>query len=351
MTAEIETSTNTHHQFAYIQNPANPLLRWEKTAISNFGLDFSLLRGRLSASVEYYNKYSSDLLGNAALNATYGFNSAYINYASMKNQGFDVRISGLILNKDLKWNVTLNYSTNKNEVRNVEIPQNTVQSYLDVAPRRGKPIDYLYSYRWAGLSSEGAPQVYDQEGNVVNHMVELVDPLALRYEGVTTPKHYGSLISDMHYKSWSLNMKFTYKLGHKFRVPTIQYEKLSEGLAYIHEDWDKRWQKAGDENFTHVPAAPETSGLSRYDSYHEYADIHVQSASTIRSKELILSYRLPKKIFNFSPKTDVTLGIQMKNLAVINFNDANIDPEYHTTSTSIAFAPRSEYSLVVKANF
>lgn len=351
MTAEITTSMNTHHQLAYIKNPANPLLRWEKTAIANFGLDFSLFKGRLSSSVEYYNKYSSDLLGNAALNATYGFSRAYINYASMKNQGFDVRISGLVIDKAFRWNLTLNYSTNKNEVRKVEVPLNTVNSYLQVAPRKGKPIDYLYSYRWAGLSNEGAPQVYDQDGNIVNHQVELVDPKALRYEGVTTPKHYGSFISDMNYKSWSLSMKFTYKFGHKFRVPSIKYANISDQAAYIHEDWDKRWQKAGDENSTHIPAAATIPGLKRYDEYHTKSSINVQSAASIRFNELLLSYRLPKKMLKFGANADVTLGLQMKNLALINFNDADLDPEYHSTGYGINFRPRPEYSFVLRASF
>ncbi|MCG8410039.1 MAG: SusC/RagA family TonB-linked outer membrane protein [Bacteroidales bacterium] len=355
LTAKFGTCSTTNQLFAYIKNPANPNLRWEKTAVTNFGVDFSMLNNRLYASIEYYNKYSTDVLGKSATNSTYGFPQVYLNYASIKNSGLELRITGKILTKALKWNVTLNYSTNKNEVKEVDTPRNTAEDYLSqiVNPIVGKPLDYLYSYRWAGLSSIGTPRAYGLNNQIVDYGTDLIDPSVLIYEGTKSPKHFGSFINNFEYKSWSLSAKFIYKFGHKFRVPVIGYKNITESSAFIHEDWNNRWKKAGDENQTDVPAAPKdgVSSLDKYDEFYKNANINVESASHIRFKELLITYKLPRKILNIKNNSDIRLGIQVRNLALIKFNKSGIDPEYYTRTNHIQFAPKPEFSLTLRASF
>ncbi|SMC86897.1 SusC/RagA family TonB-linked outer membrane protein [Pedobacter africanus] len=350
--ANVATDQQTNQPYAYVANPQNPLLRWEKTTVTNLGLDFALLNGRLSGTLEYYHKLSDDLLGNATVNGTYGFNNAYINYASMKNRGADVRLSGQILNRNFKWNATLNYSYNQNTVKHVDFPQKTVGSYLAGVAQEGKPLDYLYSYKWAGLSANGWPQVFNEKGQAVDYKTDMASTLALVYQGTATAPHYGALINEFSYKGFSVLTNFTFKMGHKFRVPVIQYEPIGDA-AQVHKDWDLRWKKAGDEAFTNVPAAPTSiTGLNVYDRYARYADIQVETASLVRFRELLINYAFDAKLFRKTPFTRLNLGLQARNLATYKFNKAGLDPEYLVQDrNNIVLPPNPEYSLIIRANF
>jgi TonB-linked SusC/RagA family outer membrane protein len=350
--ANLATDQQTNQSYAYVSNPKNPLLRWEKTKVTNLGLDFAILNGRLNGSIEYYSRLSNDLLGNATVNGTYGFNSAYINYASMKNRGTDIRLSGQIVNHDFKWNITLNCSYNKNTVEHVDFPQKTVGSYLAGIPQEGKPLDYLYSYKWAGLSANGWPRVFNEKDEAVDFKTDMASTLALIYQGTATPTHYGALINEFSYKGFSVLTNFTFKMGHKFRVPVIQYEPITEA-SQVHEDWDTRWKKAGDEAFTNTPAAPASvTGLNVYDKYTKYADIHVETASIIRFRELLINYAFDRKSFRKNLFTGINIGLQVRNLATYKFNKASLDPEYLVQDrNNIILPPRAEYSLIIRANF
>lgn len=352
--ADVATDQQTNQPYAYVANPANPLLRWERTAVTNFGMDVSVFKQRLKATLDWYNRNSSDLLGNATVNGTYGFTSAFINYASLRNRGIDLKLTGLIVDARLRWVAILNYGYNNNKVTKVDLPSSTVGYYLASVPQVGKPLNYLYSFRWAGLSSTGAPQIYDQSKHIVDYKTEVTDPTALVYNGSSVPTHYGALINEFSYKRWSLTTNMTFKMGYKFRVPAIQYQTISEQSYEVSADWDRRWKQPGDETRTSIPAAPTTiAGLNIYDEYSADANIRVQTASIVRLRECILSYTLPASVHKLTVG-NINLGLQIRNLATHTFNKAGLDPEYLTTvvnSISINAAPRPEYSFFIKANF
>lgn len=357
--AEVAKDWSDQHQYAYLKNPKNPNLRWEKTAVVNVGVDYSLFSNRLSGSIEYYSKNSTDLLGNVSLNSTYGFSSALMNFAEMSNKGIDASVNVGILNKGVKWNSILNFSYNKNKVEKVEMPDETVSSYIGGAARVGKPLYYMYSYRWAGLSDEGMPQIYNENGEVINHETPLEDPKALKYEGNLIPKFYGSWTNVISYKGFSLSTLFTYKFGHKFRVPTINYSDLNSSLNrnYVHEDYVKRWQNPGDEAKTDVPVLPtDFSQIGSYfNRYTQLSDNRVESASHIRFKEVILNYELPKKFVETLKLRALNVGMQVRNLGVITFNDSGLDPEYvphvKNNQTLSGMPLKPEYTFSLKATF
>ncbi|MCZ4695602.1 SusC/RagA family TonB-linked outer membrane protein [Ancylomarina euxinus] len=352
--AQVTKDYRDQHQYAYIKNPKNPSLRWEKTAVVNFGLDYALWNNRISGSLEYYSRKSTDLLGNVSLNSTYGFTSALMNFAEMSNKGVDASLLVKLVDKQVKWNTSLNFSYNKNRVEKVEMPDETVSSYMSGTARVGKPLNYMYSYKWAGLSSEGFPQVFNEKGEAIDYETRLDDPTALKYEGTMTPKYYGSLNNVVTYKGFRLSMLMTYKLGYKFRIPTIDYSSLKSSLKrnWVHEDYDKRWQQAGDEAHTDVPVLPANfSQIGGYfGSYSSGASHLVESASHIRFKEVILSYNLPKEWFKSLGINALVIGTQVRNLGVITFNNSGIDPE-NIPGLGKYGNSNPEYTFSLKATF
>lgn len=359
LTAVVSSDWQTQHQFAYISNPKNPNLRWEKTATTNIGLDYALFNNRVSGSIEYYNRQSTDLLGNVSLNAIYGFDSAKMNFAEMSNKGIDFSVNVGILNKDLKWNAIANFSYNKNNVEKVELADESVNGAINSysgysSARVGKPLNHLYSYRWAGLSSEGMPQVYNENGEVIDHNTPMESVEGLKYEGSTTPKYYGSFQNVLSYKGLRLSMLITYKLGYVFRTSTVNYSDLKSAyeLNTVHEHFDARWKTAGDENFTDIPVLPEDPNVvsGYWEAYSGYGSHRVESASHIRFNDVVLSYDLPKSWFKSVGLQSLNVGAQVRNLGVITFNDENIDPE-NIIGESGYGKIRPEYTFSLKARF
>ncbi|WP_331967180.1 SusC/RagA family TonB-linked outer membrane protein [Chitinophaga sp.] len=351
---KVAKDAQTNLNYGYISNPANPLLRWEKTTVTNIGIDYTLRSNRLRGSVEYYNRYSTDLLGNATINGTYGFNSAYVNYASLRNKGVDVNIAALIINRQFTFTTTLNYSYNSNKVVKVDFPDQSVGAFVAGLPQAGMPLNYVSSYRWAGLSNTGAPQVYDEKNAAVDYTKEMNNTAALIYQGTTTPPHYGGLFLDFGYKGFTLTAGFIYKMGHQFRIPQMQYTPLFGSVNQVHKDWDNRWQQPGDELLTNIPAMPKSqTGLNVYDNYTRYADINVATASTIRFQELLLNYVLPEKLSSKLSSSRINLALQARNLGVYLFNKQKIDPEHATdiSISNIQFTPPAELTFSIKANF
>src|SRR5690606_3073764 len=172
--------------------------------------------------------------------------------------------------------------------------------------------------------------VFNQEKEIVDFTQELSNPLSLVYEGSAVPTHYGALINEFNYKRFSVLTNFVYKMGGKFRVPVIQYQSISSIVYQVAKDWDNRWKQPGDETNTDIPAAPTSiTGLDVYDQYSQYADIHVETSSVIRFRELLINYQLPaEKIFRKAPGAALSVGLQVRNLATYKFNKAGLDPEY-----------------------
>lgn len=96
----------------------NPTLGWEYSITDNIGLDFSVLKNRLSGTVEYYITDTKDLLMSVNLPSTAGVGSYTANVGSTQNRGLELSLNGVILNdaNGLTWDAGINLYTNKNEV-------------------------------------------------------------------------------------------------------------------------------------------------------------------------------------------------------------------------------------------
>ena len=100
-----------------ITNLPNYGLTWEKTASWNAGFDFSLIRSRLSGTLDFYVKRTNDLLISRNLPGSAGFASTYYNQGSLDNKGVEFSLSAQIIDgKDWKWSVTGNIGKNKSKI-------------------------------------------------------------------------------------------------------------------------------------------------------------------------------------------------------------------------------------------
>ena len=337
----------TGHPYASIRFPKNEELRWETTTTTNIGVDFALFSHRLFGSIEYYNKYTEDLLSNEAVNYTYGYSQLKKNTAELSNKGFNIDINYKVIKSgDINWLTSLNINHNKNKIEKYQGTP-VLSTYYLGGFIEGESLYHLHSFKWAGLSETGAPQIYDENGEIVGHDVT-VSTDALEYSGETEPKYYGSFKNTISYKGFTFSALIAYEFGHVFRRSSFTTPWGVDGTA-LHEDAELRWQKEGDELITNVPAFT-TITYGNYPTYYERSNILIEDADNIRLQALSLNYRFNNKLFENTFIKNVSVGMDARNVGLIwTANKDNIDPR--TYNNRYVVKPRPIYSFNLRMNF
>ena len=95
----------------------DPNLSWEKTALTNIGVEFSFFENKINGSIEYYNKESIDLIYDQPLALSTGNESVKTNVGAVKNSGLEFSFKSNILSQDyFELNLGLNFSLDKNQI-------------------------------------------------------------------------------------------------------------------------------------------------------------------------------------------------------------------------------------------
>ena len=157
----------------YVNALPNPELGWEYSKTWNFGLDFSLFKGRLSGSFEYYIQKTNDILLDVSLPSTSGVNSFTGNIGNTENKGWEFTLNGIIIDNKNGWNweAGINLYANRNKLTKLTgAISEDGEPEKDIANRWfvGHPIDVIYDYEYIGLWQEGDPylDILEPGGNV-----------------------------------------------------------------------------------------------------------------------------------------------------------------------------------------
>jgi TonB-linked SusC/RagA family outer membrane protein len=139
---------------------ANPNLSWETTTGFNFGVDYSLLKNRISGSVDYYRTTTNDLIFNVNIPEITGFNQITSNVGNIANRGIEFIVNGKILtSKDLKWNINFNLAANRNRIVSLLGQDNNQDGIEDDLVANGlfigQPIGAIYDYESGGIIQLG----------------------------------------------------------------------------------------------------------------------------------------------------------------------------------------------------
>lgn len=305
--------------YLVIGAPKNPNLKWEKTYTSNIGLDFGFWRRRLMGSIEYYTKKGTDLLGSKQVSQVTGFETLQVNWASMRNRGWEFSISSINIDTDkFRWSTNINYGLNKNKVLEVEA-RPTVTSLTDAVRTNyassavvGKPLDGVWSYRYAGLNEQGRATFYTaNEGETVLYGMNNI--AGLKYEGPNMPTTQLGFTNTFSYNRITLSALFIGSFGNVMRL-----RNLSEGFGLtfpnatqnMSKEWVNRWRNPGDELFTDIPRLENTAfemevtGGSPYNGrMYDNSDLRTVKGDFVRLQNLSISYDY------FTPKLRA-MGIQ-----------------------------------------
>lgn len=335
----------TNRQYAAVRNPPNPNLIWEKTAVTNIGIDFSSLNNIVSGSLDYYHKSGKDLIGYGEIDPTSGYknptnptfpNSFKGNVAAMKGNGIDFTLHTQNLNRAFKWVTDLQASWSVNRISKYMIESeqgsNFINSGLGIAPLKGKPVYSVLSYKWNGLDPENGNPLGSINGEISSDYSTIISGSSvddLVYSGPALPPYFGSLRNTFSFKGFSLSANILYKFGHYFRRNSISYSALYNNWNG-HGDYGSRWQEQGDELFTNVPSAIYPADPRR-DEFYLNSEILIEKADFVRLKDVSFSYSLSKKMLRKLHLKSVQLYTYADNLAILwRANRHNIDPDFGT---------------------
>ncbi len=359
-----------------IQQAPNPDLKWETTASFNAGLEIALFDNRLSLDIDYYLDKSKDLIAYKGVSSVSGFSGKYVNYANVTNQGVDVALSGTILkSKDWNWTAAFNMGYVKNEVTKSKSTAQTkylVQSvYTPGEVYEGKPVNGMFSYRFAKLDDKGMPMFYDKDGNVlgvdsdeiVNFPYDLEN---LKYEGTRDPMLSGGLNTRVSYKNVSLSMLFAFGLKNVVRLPSRAYLSAPNSDENANSSIKDRWRPGQDNTGKTIPALSPGDGLIMTADGNFYAtdwynlsDATVVPGDYLRFRNLMVEYRLPlcwvnKVAIGDKKLSGVTLKFQAQNLFVLaDKRLKGYDPETinYTTNAYGALPLARTFTLGLNVNF
>lgn len=261
------TYPNATYSGAIISSLENKNVTWEKNGNINLGVEFKMFN-RLSGTVEWYKRTTTDMLLEYPIAISLGFPGYYANVGKMYNTGMDITLGYDILNTpDVFWNVSAMGSTVRNKVvaltGNGEDINNGV--YLI---REGETVNTFYMARSAGVDPATGEQLYlaymkDTDGKRVEGSEYVTNDATIASGckwlcGSRIPTIYGSLSSNLHIKGVDLSALFTYSLGGKIYDST--YRSMMEpsyvGQTY-HVNSLRAWTEAG--QITDVPKVTTTA--------------------------------------------------------------------------------------------
>ncbi|MEM9340155.1 MAG: TonB-dependent receptor [Bacteroidota bacterium] len=194
----------------YLSNVGDESLTWESQENFNIGVDYSLLGDRLSGSIEYFERISSDLILEDPRSPTSGVEDIITNVGDMENRGIEISLSGdVIRTPNFQLTIGGNISFIKNEITRLEtpIPEGTKRR------EEGRDFQEYYLYGWAGVDPANGDPLWFTDStktettNDINNAVRFYDGKS------ATPDYYGGFNLAARYKGFTLSTQFNFQVG------------------------------------------------------------------------------------------------------------------------------------------
>ncbi|MVZ60630.1 SusC/RagA family TonB-linked outer membrane protein [Sphingobacterium humi] len=365
LSSEVNYTYFPFEKYYDVMSPENSSMRWERTNIYNLGLDFALWNYRFSGSLDYYLKNATDVIGLLSSDPTSGFNAYNANTASIQNNGFELQLNSInIQRSNFAWKTQLTGSFNFNKVKEVLMAQPSGTAALlplvsQIEYVADRPIGPIYAYNYAGLNEKGQPEIFDKNGNRrmvsanaegSNAEISIDDML---YMGTTVPKYVLGFNNQFSYGQFDLSFLFMYYGGHVMRsMAPSPYETT----RYFQEEALNYWKEAGDEQHTDIPGYQIVGKSNYFNDYarsgYQQASKFVKNADFIRLRDIILTYRLKDEVSNKLKLNNTQIRLQVQNPWKYTFSDNSIDPDAINKTNGQRFLPRpAMYSLSLYTNF
>ena len=293
----ISTGTNGFYPVTgtgelYRPNNYRPDLKWETTSTYNVGLDWGILDQRLSGSVDWYYRKTTDLLNYAPLSSMAGYkNQAWQNIGSLKNTGVEAAITWrAIQTKDWFWTMTYNFTYNKNEITDLNgVSENgapVVNTNIKVGDGFGA---YLQANQvgYAMNSYYVYQQVYDKNGKPIENCVvdrngdgKINESDKYLYKSPAAPVTMG-FSSRLEYKNWDFGFSLRASIGN------YVYNNVEQSMSNMNTG---EWFSNSLKYFSNRMKSTVERNWQTYEITSKLSDYYVKNASFLKCDNITLGY-------------------------------------------------------------
>ena len=312
--------TGTTYTGYWANGLATPDLTWEKVKQFDLGIDLGFFKNRLTVSVDYFDKRTSDALLKRTAPNYVGGTSYWVNAGEVSNKGIDLTITGRIIQNDnLQWTSSLNGSYLKNKVTKLTAEEPVIYGAspspgtVDPATivKEGEAIGTFYGYKWAGLTKndkgEFVDSYYTKDGQITTNPSG-EDKMVL---GCANPDFTLGWNNTITYKNWDFNVFFNAAFGAQ-RLNLVDFAMNSMVGASMFV--------TAKDHFDNVGKTMPTPGATN--SNYGNSSKWLENADYLRCENISIAYTLPRKVTKFA---DIRFSLSAQNLFTIT-GYKGIDP-------------------------
>lgn len=346
-----------------LTNLANEDVTWETTAVTDFGLDLSILKNKLSLTFDYFNKTTSDILYRKSVSSVLGLGVNEYNAGELNNKGFEVVLNYRTSIGKLNIGVSPNFSYVNNKVTKLaDGKQKDIAQGLFV----GQPMGAIYGYVADGIFKDAA--------DVSNYATQPIagQPGVIRFKdisgpngvpdgkvdatydrnviGSTTPKYYYGATITADYKGFDFSMLLEGLGGFQKQMGSYM------AFAFYNSGQIQRWQADNawtEANPNSNASYPKLSSLNMGSENVQTSTFWNRDASFLRLKNLQVGYSFPKSIIQKISLSNLRVFFSGQNLFSLNKFYTGWDPEMsQSTGDNPSFYPiTSVYTFGLSVKF
>ncbi|GAA4316205.1 TonB-dependent receptor [Compostibacter hankyongensis] len=329
----------------------NSYLTWEESNEFDAGIDLSLFDSRLSLTVDYYYRKTSDMLLNDVIPAITGFNTQIVNAGSVKNAGLEISVGATPFRGDFSWDINMNMAFNRNKVLSLNANNDRILSgNNDGKPTHvtlvGRPIGQFFGYILDGVYTaadmedpdvakyptafEGAVKYRDIDGD--GTITDVLDYTAI---GNPYPDFTFGMNNRFSYRHFDLSVIINGQYGGHVMNGLRQTVDNLQGFFNVSREWVNRWRsedQPGDG--IHSGVIHTTPSLG-----HRLSTLWVEDATYLRIGNISLGYTLPGEMMKRTGFIkNIRVYLTMRNLATFTAYTGG-NPEGQSQSQTNILSP------------
>ena len=362
---------------------SNPDLRWEGSTTLNFGLDFSVFKGRVGLTVDAFQKDTKDLLLQQNLSYISGWESQWQNIGKIRNKGLEISLKTINVDKkNFSWSTDFNISFIDNElislldgtdymqVRSNFNSNNTNNDYIAVV---GEPLGNMYGFVFDGVyqysdfvvTPDGDMSLKKGVPDPTSHLGQKPYPGFVKYKDINGDGKintadrtiigngyadwYGGMTNTFHFLGFDFSFLLQFSYGNDvYNITRYLTTKTTENSLNMLSEVLDRWSP-----YHASSKVPEVRGMTMHDIYSRF----IEDGSFIRLKNVTLGYSLPSKLLSRIKVSKLRLYMSANNLYCLT-RYSGYDPEVSVKSSPLmpgldygAYPKNTAYTMGLEITF